>query len=103
MTLISTNSGADQRESDLRLIMPHPNFISLYVADATLRAHFYAEILGTPAIESAPTFAMFTLKSGVMLGLWNKASVLAARNSPLPPQVALDPDGNLLRAFVAAH
>lgn len=120
--------------------MPHPNFIILYVADAALSAPFYENILGTSAIESSPTFAMFALESGVMLGLWNKQSVLPtcdaeAGSSELafavPDQtileqmyqdwqtrgmriaqplsmmdfgltfVALDPDGNRLRAFVA--
>ncbi|MBC3832354.1 extradiol dioxygenase [Undibacterium amnicola] len=121
--------------------MPHPNFIILYVTDAALSAPFYANVLDTPAIESSPTFAMFALESGVMLGLWNKQSVLPACDAeagsselafavadqtileqlyqnwqtrgmriaqPLCMMdfgwtfVALDPDGNRLRAFVAA-
>lgn len=121
--------------------MPHPNFIILYVADAALSANFYSDILSSTAIESSPTFAMFALGSGVMLGLWKKDTVLpvataAAGSNELafavPDQdmlkqmyqdwqargmhiaqplttmdfgltfVALDPDGNRLRAFVAA-
>lgn len=56
--------------------MPHPNFILLYVANPTLSAHFYADLLGTKAIEASATFAMFALDSGVMLGLWAKHTVL---------------------------
>ena len=121
--------------------MPHPNFIILYVNDAALSANFYSDILGSPPIESSPTFAMFALESGVMLGLWKKDTVLpvataAAGSNELafavPDQdvlkqmyqdwqargmhiaqplttmdfgltfVALDSDGNRLRAFVAA-
>lgn len=56
--------------------MSHPNFILLYVENPTLSAHFYADLLGTKAIEASTTFAMFALDSGVMLGLWAKHTVL---------------------------
>src|SRR5262245_42171395 len=51
-------------------IMPDPNFILLYVDSPTASARFYADVIGKPPVESSPTFAMFALESGVMLGLW---------------------------------
>ena len=52
-----------------------PNFVILYVNDATASASFYAELLGRKPVEAAPTFSMFALESGVMLGLWTKRGV----------------------------
>ena len=50
--------------------MSDPNFFLLYVSSPTQSAAFYAELLGKPAVEASPTFALFALDSGVMLGLW---------------------------------
>lgn len=47
-----------------------PNFVIFYVADPLGSAEFYADLLGLTAVEKSPTFAMFALDSGVMLGLW---------------------------------
>ena len=55
--------------------MADPNFIILYVDNPTASADFYAELLGKPPVESSPTFAMFALPSGVMLGLWSRHTV----------------------------
>lgn len=55
--------------------MQHPNFFILYVNDPLASAAFYAQLLGRPAIEASPTFAMFALESGVMLGLWSRHTV----------------------------
>ena len=55
--------------------MSHPNFILLYVANPTASAAFYADLLGAQPVEASPTFAMFALESGVMLGLWGKDGV----------------------------
>ena len=55
--------------------MSDPNFVILYVNDPLASAVFYAELLGHPAIEQSPTFAMFALASGVMLGLWSRRTV----------------------------
>jgi catechol 2,3-dioxygenase-like lactoylglutathione lyase family enzyme len=55
--------------------MSDPNFILLYVASAPQSAAFYAELLGKAPLETAPTFAMFALDSGVMLGLWTASGV----------------------------
>lgn len=58
--------------------MADPNFILLYVDSPTASADFYAGLLGKPPVESSPTFAMFALSSGVMLGLWSKHTVQPA-------------------------
>ncbi len=50
--------------------MSDPNFVLLYVSSPAQSAAFYADLLGKPAVEASPTFAMFALDSGVMLGLW---------------------------------
>jgi predicted enzyme related to lactoylglutathione lyase len=76
--------------------MSDPNFILLYVADVTRSAGFYAGLLGKAPVESSPTFAMFALDSGVMLGLWGSAGVVppagAAGGSELAFAVGSDDD-----------
>ncbi|WP_317201088.1 VOC family protein [Janthinobacterium sp.] len=55
--------------------MQHPNFFILYVDHPPASAAFYAALLGREAVEVSPTFALFPLDSGVMLGLWSKHTV----------------------------
>lgn len=55
--------------------MSDPNFVILYVNDPTASAAFYADLLGRTPVESSPTFAMFALETGVMLGLWSRRTV----------------------------
>jgi len=55
--------------------MPDPNFVILYVNSPLASAAFYADLLGRPPVESAPTFAMFVMASGVKLGLWARHTV----------------------------
>lgn len=55
--------------------MSDPNFFILYVDSPAASAAFYADLLGHPAVEASPTFALFALGSGVMLGLWSKHTV----------------------------
>ena len=55
--------------------MPHPNFLLLYVDDPAASAAFYADLLDAQPVEASPTFAMFKLDSGVMLGLWSRHTV----------------------------
>lgn len=52
-----------------------PDFVLLYVDNPAASANFYADLLGRAPLESSPTFAMFTLNSGVKLGLWSKHTV----------------------------
>ncbi len=60
--------------------MPDTLFTLLYVADPQTSARFYADLLGQPAIEASPTFAMFALGPGAMLGLWKRDTVDPAAN-----------------------
>jgi catechol 2,3-dioxygenase-like lactoylglutathione lyase family enzyme len=55
--------------------MTDPNFFIPYVDNPQASAKFYATLLGKDAIEASPTFAMFKLDSGVMLGLWSRHTV----------------------------
>ena len=55
--------------------MPEINFVLLYVDSPPASAKFYSDLLGKPAIEQSPTFAMFAMPSGVMLGLWSRHTV----------------------------
>jgi len=55
--------------------MIDPNFILLYVDSPVRSAAFYSELLGRAPVEASPTFAMFALASGTMLGLWARDTV----------------------------
>ena len=70
-----------------------PNFILLYVKSPTASAAFYADLLGKPAVEASPTFAMFALNSGVVLGLWAAHTVMPAANAPGGGEIAFTVDG----------
>ena len=74
--------------------MSDPNFVILYVKNPTESAAFYARLLGKPPIESSPTFAMFALESGVMLGLWSAHSVEPAATPTGGSEIAFAVDGN---------
>src|SRR5581483_6599601 len=58
--------------------MIEPNFVILYVDSPPASTEFYADLLGRPPVEASPTFAMFALNPGVMLGLWSRATVAPA-------------------------
>ena len=55
--------------------MQCPNFFILYVDSPAKSAAFYQDLLGRAPVESSPTFAMFALDAGVMLGLWSRHTV----------------------------
>lgn len=57
-----------------------PNFVILYVDSPLASADFYADLLGRPPIEAAPTFVMFSLLGETMLGLWSRHTVQPASN-----------------------
>lgn len=59
--------------------MNHPNFVILYVDQPEASGRFYADLLGVRPIEASPTFVLFTLDTGLMLGLWSRHTV-----EPLP-------------------
>ena len=58
------------------------NCVILYVDNPTKSAAFYTDLLGKPPVESSPSFVMFALDSGVMLGLWSRHTVAPAANTP---------------------
>ena len=51
------------------------NFILLYVDNPAASGSFYADLLGKVPVEASPTFVMFALDTGVMLGLWSRHTV----------------------------
>ncbi len=55
--------------------MSDPNFIILYVNNPPSSTDFYSNLLAKTPIEASPTFAMFALDSGVVLGLWSRHAV----------------------------
>src|SRR3954470_17579877 len=55
--------------------MQSPNFFILYVDNPVKSAAFYQQLLGRAPVEASPTFAMFKLESGLMLGLWSRHTV----------------------------
>ena len=55
--------------------MLNADFILLYVDSPAASARFYANLIGSAPLEESPTFAMFALPSGVMLGLWSRHTV----------------------------
>jgi predicted enzyme related to lactoylglutathione lyase len=68
--------------------MSDPNFIILYVDSPPASAAFYAGLLGHEPVESSPTFAMFALSSGLMLGLWSRHTVEPRSTPPGGCEVA---------------
>ncbi len=54
------------------MLQANLGFILLFVANPQKSSLFYQQILGIKPLESSPTFAMFGLKNGVMLGLWSR-------------------------------
>ncbi|QEI05903.1 drug:proton antiporter [Pigmentiphaga aceris] len=94
--------------------MSHPTFVLLYVDSPARSEKFYTKLLGTPAIESSPTFALFALQPGLMLGLWQRDGVEPAASAPAGGNelafavenneavLATDPDGHRLRVFAPA-
>lgn len=58
--------------------MQPTTFVILYVAQPATSVEFYAQLLGAAPVEQSPTFAMFVLSPGVMLGLWIRDGVAPA-------------------------
>jgi len=51
------------------------HFVLLHVNQPTVSAAFYSRLLQREPVESSPTFAMFALADGLMLGLWQRTQV----------------------------
>jgi catechol 2,3-dioxygenase-like lactoylglutathione lyase family enzyme len=54
------------------MLTPQLGFVLLFVKNPLASGRFYSEILGIKPIESSPTFALFALQNGTMLGLWSR-------------------------------
>ena len=72
--------------------MSDPNFVILYVKSPTDSVAFYADLLGKAAVEASPTFAMFALDSGTMLGLWAAHTVEPAASAAGGGEIAFAVD-----------
>src|SRR3954466_3448091 len=57
------------------MTMPSPNFVLLYVDSPKASGAFYTDLLGREPVESSPTFVLFALDNGLMLGLWSRHTV----------------------------
>lgn len=55
--------------------MSLPNFVILYVDRPQASGAFYADLLGREPVETSPTFVLFALDNGLMLGLWSRHTV----------------------------
>jgi catechol 2,3-dioxygenase-like lactoylglutathione lyase family enzyme len=56
----------------------NPNFILLYVDSPRASGDFYGDLLRRKPVEASPTFVLFALDSGLMLGLWSRHTVQPA-------------------------
>ncbi len=54
------------------MFKPNLGFVLLFVEDPLQSGAFYSQILNRKPLEEAPTFVMFALENGVMLGLWSR-------------------------------
>lgn len=57
-------------------------FVLLFVTNPQRSSMFYQELLEIKPIEESPTFVMFALKNGVMLGLWSKYTAEPSVEAP---------------------
>ncbi len=61
--------------------MSNVTFVIVYVDDVARSEAFYASILGRPAVDSSPTFAMLPAAAGLTLGLWKRDGVRPPANA----------------------
>src|SRR5271156_3010134 len=54
------------------MFTPSLGFVLLFVSNSQKSSLFYQEIFDIKPIEESPTYVMFALKNGVMLGLWSR-------------------------------
>lgn len=54
------------------MFTPNLGLIILFVHNSTKSAKFYSNIFDLKPIEESPTFALFSLPNGIMLGLWSR-------------------------------
>jgi predicted enzyme related to lactoylglutathione lyase len=68
--------------------MADVSFILIYVEDVAASEAFYAKVLGRPAVDSSPTFAMLPAAPGVRLGLWRRDGVAPPAGAPGGAEIA---------------
>jgi catechol 2,3-dioxygenase-like lactoylglutathione lyase family enzyme len=68
------------------------SFVLLYVESVDASQAFYEAILGRPALETSPTFAMLPAAPGLMLGLWRRDGVEPTANAPGGGEIAITVD-----------
>jgi len=78
-----------------------PTYTILYVADPHASAHLYAKVLDAQHVEASPTFVLFPLENGRILGLWAKSDAVPAADfhgssSELAFRVGADADVDAL-------
>ena len=61
--------------------MTNPNFAIVYVDNPAASGDFYRALLGRNPVEASPTFVLFALDSGLMLGLWSRHTVQPAASA----------------------
>lgn len=54
-----------------RVPVPRLSMSILFVSNPIASSAFYRRLLGLAPVEESPTFAMFALPDGIMLGLWS--------------------------------
>ncbi|HEV2600661.1 MAG TPA: VOC family protein [Candidatus Babeliales bacterium] len=54
------------------MFKPNLSYVLLFVENPIESAHFYKKLFGFEPVELQPTFSMFALPNGVMLGLWSR-------------------------------
>jgi catechol 2,3-dioxygenase-like lactoylglutathione lyase family enzyme len=64
------------------MFVPSLSFVLLFVTSPSKSALFYRRILGLEPVEESPTFALFALPGGVMLGLWSRATAEPLVSAP---------------------
>ena len=65
-----------------KLSNPVFDWTLLAVADPLKSADLYAKIFGVAAVDTAPTFSMLALPSGMKIGLWLKDDVEPKATAP---------------------
>jgi catechol 2,3-dioxygenase-like lactoylglutathione lyase family enzyme len=54
------------------MFTPTLSFVLLFVSNPQKSSLFYQDLLGIKPVEESPTFTLFALSNGIMLGLWSK-------------------------------
>ncbi len=68
------------------------SFVILYVRDVAKSQAFYADLLGKPAREASPGFAMFAAAPSLMLGLWRADDVEPRATAPGGGEICMNAD-----------